>query len=136
MKFSKARIILLCIFLLFLILQMIFIMGTFIKKEISSADALNAIIKIVGIYSVPFAIILVGIFSQKNLSEKQTPKHVFWIALSLAIIWNVILAFRSTIFFLAPEDDINELLTHLNRLGGQTTSWLIAGAFSYFFAKR
>jgi hypothetical protein len=53
-------------------------------------------------------------------------------AMTLAVLWNVLLAWRSISFSLATEDSIAGLIAYLDKIAG-AGSFLVAGALAYFF---
>jgi hypothetical protein len=103
---------------------------TYLRGEIYADELLSPMSKLIAIYSVPFAVILGGIFGQRR--SKKAQSSVFWVAICLTLIWNLLLAWRSVAFALMKEDSVVELSKYFDAMAIYSSS-LIAGLLSYFF---
>ena len=135
MSLSKARITLVSVFLLFFVIQISAIIVVFCKGEIYSHEMLKILLRLLVIYSVHFAVIFGGIFGQHVSGGHQAPKYAFSIALFLSIIWNCLLCWRPLFFCFSINDTSASLLDYMNNVGS-SSSILVAGALSFFFARR
>lgn len=135
MSLTRARIILVSVFLIFFVIQISSIIFVFCKGEIYAHEMLKILLRLLVIYSVHFAIIVGGIFGQHASGELQAPRYAFWIALFLSVIWNGLLCWRPIFFCWSINDTSANLLDYMNNVGSYS-SFLIAGALSFFFAKR
>jgi ascorbate-specific PTS system EIIC-type component UlaA len=135
MSITRARVALVTVFLVGFVSQVLAIAATYLKGEILSKELLALLVKILAVYSVPFAVILGSVFGESKGGVRRASAFAFWLAVILAAIWNLLLAWRTLTFSLATEDSVPELSTYLETIssGG---SFLVAGALAYFFAKR
>jgi hypothetical protein len=91
-------------------------------------------LKIVAVYSVHLTVILGGIFAQPKGPLEDPPAPLAWTAITLAVLWNVLLAWRSLAFSMASQDSAPELIKYLDGVGS-STSFLVTGALAFFFTK-
>lgn len=102
-------------------------------------DLTSLLPKILAIYSIHFAVMLGGVFGRKDSTRaKQVPAGMFWMALTLILIWNLLLVWRSVSFTLAAfqigEDKISDYVSYLTTVSS-SGAFLIVGALAYFFSK-
>jgi hypothetical protein len=129
---NQARFGLLGIFAVCLLAQLIafFAVGSKMWPE----DLQALIFKIVAVYSVHLTVILGGIFAQPKGPLEDPPAPLAWTAITLAVLWNVLLAWRSFAFSMASQDSAPELIKYLDGVGS-STSFLVTGALAFFFTK-
>jgi hypothetical protein len=135
MPITRARAVLVAIFLTGFVLQAIAVVYTFSKGEILSKEVLALLARLLAVYSVPLAVILGGVFGQHKGGLRRASGFAFWLAAVLAGIWNLLLMWRTIAFSLASEDSVPELSAYLETISS-AGSFLVAGALAYFFTKR
>ena len=135
MKMTRARGFLLSIFILFFVVAAASIIVPFINREVYSDSMLAMLKKLLTVYSVPFAVIVGGIFGQRKSQLKSVPPFAFWSFLILAVIWNIFVVWRIVWFALAHDDTVGALTAYLDRVV-PFCYFLVAVGLSYFFAKR
>ncbi len=144
MTLVRARAILVGIFVGGLVLELLSVMTAYSKSVISSADVTNLLVKVLEIYSVQFAVILGGIFARPSSPSNDSPREMaaptpFWVAVSLAMLWNCLMAWRAVEFAVesfipSAEDNVNYFVSYIDEMS-RASSFLVAGALAYFFAK-
>ena len=138
MTINKARVMLLVPFLGSLIIHILAIMTVYQAGAIYRDDLTTLLPKVLTIYSVHLAVIFGGIFGQQARRGKQVPATAFWIALTVTLLWNLLLVWRSISFALIAfnmgEDRINDYLAYLD-IVSSTGAFLVVGALAYFFSK-
>jgi hypothetical protein len=95
-------------------------------------DAL--VLKVLSIYSVHLTVILGAIFAQPKGPLEDPPAPLAWTAIGLALLWNLLLLWRSVYFSLATQDSVTDLIKYLDQIGS-SSSFLVAGATVFFFGK-
>ncbi|HLG12944.1 MAG TPA: hypothetical protein VJH03_00250 [Blastocatellia bacterium] len=135
MRTTRARLILVSVFLVFFVLMIGAIFVPFQKGEIYSESMLTLLKKLLAVYSVHLAVIFGGIFGQWKSGIDKVPTLPFWIGLVLVFIWNALLAWRFLVFCFSEKDTVGALSAYLDTVV-PATSFLVAGALSFFFAKR
>lgn len=131
----RARAYLLTVFLTGLLIHSIALIYAYLRPAIYPETLTQLLIKILGIYSIHFAIIFGGIFGQSVTKTQKASKAIFWIAFSLAILWNLLLVWRTVVFSFASEDSSLELSKYLEEVS-KASSFLVAGALAFFFANK
>jgi hypothetical protein len=129
---NQARFGLLGIFTVCLLAQVIAFLAVGSKMWPEDLQAL--ILKIVAVYSVHLTVILGGIFAQPKGPLEDPPAPLAWTAIALAVLWNVLLAWRSFAFSMASQDSAPELIKYQDGVGS-STSFLVTGALAFFFTK-
>jgi hypothetical protein len=114
------------------------------EEAISNKDLSSLIIKLLSVYSVHLAVIFGGIFAQqRNVNHKGRSARAaglaFWLAIVLAVIWNLLLVWRSVMFGMAAfdvssEDNVGYLSNYIESIAS-AGSFLVAGALTFFFSK-
>lgn len=135
MSTMRARAIIVSTFVGGLTLQLLVFMLTYLRGEISAKDIVILIAKLLSIYSVQMAVILGGIFGQHKSGGRVASSVTFRIAFVLSVLWNLLLLWRSVSFYFAENDQATELVSYLDIVSG-ASSFLVAGALAYFFAKQ
>jgi hypothetical protein len=141
MTITKARNVLVAIFLASLVIQIGAVILTYTEGAIASKDLSTLLLKLLAVYSVHLAVIFGGIFAQQQDGQPvQTPTTAFWVAVVVAAIWNVLLIWRSIAFCAAAfninlNDNVLSLSTYIDDVS-KAGSFLVAGALAFFFTKR
>jgi hypothetical protein len=97
----RSGMILLAVFLGFLMLHISLLSVPYLRDEIGS-DSMNQVaLKFAAMYSVHMSVILAGLFNEHS-REKSLQRHakLFHIALWLAIIWNLLITWRCSLFLI------------------------------------
>jgi hypothetical protein len=145
MSYHKARVTLIVLFIGALVVQVLAIGLTYNKGLITDGDFVNVLLKLLAIYGVHLTIIIGGIIAQvqdekANPRKQKVPSTAFWVALTLASLWNLLLVWRSVKFGLAAYDENSEdnvdLLTNFIEKIAAGGSFLVTGFLAFFFAKR
>lgn len=131
-KFEKAQATLAVSFLFFLSIHFGMIILAYYRGAIYPNDVIKLLLQVLSLYSVPLGIILGGIFGKGLTPKTGTPIMAYLLALILAILWNLILVWRSVTFGIADQDSTIDLLSYLDSISSAST-FLVAGALSYFF---
>lgn len=105
-----------------------------VRNKMWPEDLQALILKIVAVYSVHLTVILGGIFAQPKGSLEDPPASLAWTAITLAVLWNVLLVWRSFSFSMATQDSSSELIKYIDGVGS-STSFLLTGALAFFFTK-
>ena len=124
---------LLATFLLGLVVQLgalIHVRNAMFPEEFQSV-----LIRLLSIYSAQLGVILGGIFAQSGRSAENPPAGVAATALALALLWNVLLAWRTIDFSIAGQDSPSDLMKYLDSIAA-SSSFLVAGALAFFFGKK
>lgn len=140
MNVPRARVILLLVFLGFLVLSAGVVIYAYSSRAIADKDLNTLLTRVLSIYAVHLAIILGGIFGQQDMEKNKLMRLPFWVAMALSITWNVLLTWRLILFGLAAhdpsrDDSVNAVLDYLTNIS-TASSFLVAGALSYFFTKQ
>jgi hypothetical protein len=93
------------------------------------------VVQLLAIYAMPLGAILGGVFGQRSDAEAAAPAQAFWVALAVALLWNVLLTARVLVFALGREDDVSELTDYLAKVSA-ASAFLIAGTLAFYFARK
>lgn len=133
MTFAQARTRLTYIFIFFFAFNNLLIVIPFVKNSYGSESLINIMTRILVVYSVHVAVIVGGVFGQKDSRRDLTSKNSFWIALIMALLWNVLLSFRLIVFTFIETDTTDEdLIKYIDTIA-PASSFLVSGALTYFF---
>jgi hypothetical protein len=140
---TRARAVLVSIFVGGLVIQAIAVIITYSKGAIAYEDLTNLLLKLLAIYSVHLGVIFGGIFAQQQDAQKKSqtaPKTAFWLAVVLASIWNLLLLWRGISFGMAAfnpdsEDNVDRLSSYLQSISS-ASSFLVTGSLAFFFTKK
>jgi hypothetical protein len=141
MTYNRARGVLIAIFVIGLVAQVAAIALTYRAGAIASGDLLDLIKKLLAVYSVHLAVIFAGIFAQKQRARSaRVSGTTFWLAAALALLWNLLLAWRTGVFAAAAydpegEDSVAQLSSYIEGVAS-ASSFLVAGALAFFFTKK
>jgi hypothetical protein len=90
--------------------------------------------KLFGVYSVPFGIILGGMFAQRRSERPASEPAISWFALSLAAVWNLLFVVRSLrLSFSGSGDSVHDFTTYLDKVSA-ASFFLISSALTFYFA--
>ena len=129
---NQARFGLLAIFVLCLAIQLIaFLM---VGHRMWPEDLQSLLLKLLAIYSVHITVILGGMFAQPSGRLEDPPSSLAWTAISLAVLWNALLIWRSLSFSMAPKDSVADLMKYLEGVAS-ASSFLVTGTLAFFFTK-
>jgi FtsH-binding integral membrane protein len=129
---SRVRIALLAIFTLGLVCQIVAFVT--IRQRMWQDELDGLILKLVALYSVHFGVILGGVFAQAGDHDQEVSPFLGWTAMGLAVLWNLLLGWRSVAFALASADSVQDLTRYLEAVSVRS-SYLVAGALAFFFTK-
>lgn len=132
MTMNQARFGLLTIFILCLTVQLVAFFA--VARKMWPEDLQSLVVKILAIYSVHLTVILGGIFAQPKGPLEDPPATLAWTAISLALLWNVLLMWRSVSFSLATQDSTADLTKYLDSIAS-ASSFLVTGALAFFFTR-
>jgi len=135
MTIGVARGILLSTFIISFLIGAGSIFQVFVKSKIYSDSMSSMLLKLLSIYSAPLAVIIGGIFAQRNTQIRSVHTIAFWSAFILSAIWNILIVGRFLLFTLTADDTVGALTSYLNALV-PPSYFLVMGGLSYFFAKQ
>jgi hypothetical protein len=129
---NQARFGLLAIFVSCLGVQLIafFVAGHKMWPE----ELQSLVVKILAVYSVHLTVILGGIFAQPKGPLENPSGSLAWTSIVLALLWNVLLIWRSVSFSMATHDSVGDLMKYLDGIAS-ASSFLVTGALAFFFTK-
>lgn len=135
---GSPRTLLLIIFLVGLVIQL----GAAVYKysqpdELSNNDLTVFITKLLALYSPQLGVIIGGIFAKERVERPRRGRasSVFAVAVTLAVLWNLLLIWRTMAYSFSRNDELANLLKYLDTVSA-ASSFLIAGAMAYFFAEK
>lgn len=136
MTITKARSVLLSIFVISFLLITLLIIIPFIKGEYGSESLLTLVKKILVVYSVHFGVIAGGIFGKENPKRTLTSGLSFRLAFVMALIWNILLVWRCVAFTFIETDTTDEEIVNYIDTIAPASSFLISGALVFFFTNQ
>jgi hypothetical protein len=132
MTMNRARYGLLAIFGVGLVIQVVAFFS--VSQRMWPEDLQALIIKLLGLYSVPFGVILGGMFAQPKERLKEVPGGIGVAALLVAILWNSLLVWRTLSFRFATQDSATAVIQYMEAVSG-AGAFLVAGMLAFFFGK-
>ena len=141
MTIARARVSIVAVFLACLVVQAAAVILAYSKDAIAYGDLASLVTKLLAVYSVHLAVIFGGMFAQHSEDEPVlAPPVAFWLALVLAVMLNLLLAWRSVLFTVAAfdssrDDSVEHLMSYIETISS-ASSFLVAGALTFFFAKK
>jgi hypothetical protein len=99
---------------------------------IDNEDMVDLYAKVVSLYFIHLSIIITGFFGQEKLKKGRSLQNVFWAALSLSIVWNIMFFWRLVYYCAVATDDIPSIESYISKVT-MPTSFLVTGALAYFF---
>ena len=131
----RAQALLVSVFLAGLALQVLFIGALSFEHALRETGFRQLFLTLLSVYSVPFAVIVAGVFGgQLSRPSKRYSGFPFGIAITLTVLWNLLLCGRTVMFALSGgpwrvvDRDLHEIST--------SASFLVAGALTFFFTHR
>ena len=132
MNLTRTRYALIWIFIVFLAMQLGCL---FIARGRMWPEEFTSIVqKLLATYAAQLGLVLGAVFAKQKASTGNPQLGLSWVALILAIIWNLLLAARTISFSLAQQDSIADLIKYFDTVG-PAGAFLVAGAIAYFFGK-
>lgn len=135
MSYLKSRSILLALFVFFFVVSFTFLAVFYVRSDpltIDKEEIVDLLAKVVSLYFIHLSIIITGYFGQARLREGTPQPSLFWAALSLSIIWNLMFIWRLIYFCLSTTDDIPSIESYISKVT-MLSSFLVTGALAYFF---
>jgi len=136
MKGYAAQLWLISIFLFFLVLQVVLLVVCQVLNAMGPDKLKDLSVQLLTIYSVPLSVIIAGVFAKKHDPAKRDA--IYYTAVVLAILWNVLLAWRTIALTLAAlgvgEDKAKDFSEYLESVS-KASMFLISGMLAYYFAK-
>jgi len=129
---NRVRFGLLAIFAFGLAIQMAAFLA--VSGKMWPEDLQSLIVKLLGLYAAPLGVILGGMFAQPKGPLAEPPAALGGAALFLAVLWNLLLAWRSLSFSFATQDSATDVIKYMESVSGAST-FLVAGMLAFFFAK-
>ena len=129
---GRAQVILVATFLVALTIDCLAVAESYRQGAIYGNEAQMLVKVILAIYSIPLGVILGGVFGQKKLGAQRRVGVQFWVALILAIMWNVLLAARMLVFLFAADDSVRDLQEYLREVP-TAGLFLVGSSLTYFF---
>jgi hypothetical protein len=127
---------LLSIFLFFFALQTALLVVCRVSNGIGAEKLQELIVQLVTIYSIPLSVIIAGIFAKRRRATKLD--GIFYASVALAILWNGLLAWRTSELTLAAvgvgEDNAKFFSEYMESVS-KASAFLISGLLTYYFAK-
>jgi hypothetical protein len=132
---GRAALIIIFIFLLSLVAHIAIQVAMWIHGAIYEENVREATLKILIIYSVPLAALLGPLFKKQNRASQRIPGTTYIVALSMSVIWNLLLVYRSVMFATQNDDQESTLFKYLDDVSAAST-FLVIGVLSYFSTSR
>src|SRR5262245_13824818 len=92
-----------------------------------SSHLQRLILVVLGVYSVPLGTILGGMFGERRIAAGRVAPPAFWVALSVSIIWNLLLLVRIVVFGVAHDDSVEDFAGYLATVSA-ASSFLVTGS--------
>lgn len=102
-------------------------------RDIFGPELEAAAKQMLSVYAVHFAVILGGIFANKDADFPVPPPNVGWAAIALSSLWNVLVLWRVVWFAFDSGDKIEFLREYLQTVPAES-AFLVTGMLTYFFA--
>lgn len=131
LSLNKCRAILFCVFLLALVVQ--FLVLASVRAEMRPGDLQALTLQLLGTYGVHLGVMIAGVFAAKGPGTQRVAILPFWIALTLSLLWNLLLGWF-TYAFITSDSSVAVLAEQITSVS-EASSFLVAGALAYFFVK-
>jgi hypothetical protein len=130
MTLRASRAWLLGIFLVFLSLQIVALLcaGSIMWPE----EQESLIVKCLTVYSVHLGVMLGAIFAKPKAGRAHTTRFIAFTGITLTLIWNLVLVWRTISFAVFQHDKVADLLKYLDSVSS-ASNFLVAGALAFFF---
>jgi hypothetical protein len=133
MKFRVAQLSILSVFMTCLLVDLTLIAVSYGRNAIYSDNFKDLSVRFLVIYSIPLGITISGILGKGISAARMAPKGAFWVAVALAIAWNVPILARTIMFTFSADDRVASLTDYIDAVAS-AGSFLTASALTYFFA--
>ncbi len=128
---SQSRAMLFAVFLLGLVAQFLALVS--VRTEMRPGELQALTLQLLGSYGVHLGVMIAGVFAQEARKTRRVAMLPFGLALALALLWNLLLAWF-TFAFITSDYSVAVLSEQITAVS-QASSFLVAGALAYFFAK-
>lgn len=128
---NQSRAILFAVFVFGLIAQFLALIS--VRAEMRPGELQALTLQLLGTYGVHLGVMIAGVFAQEGATTRRVAMLPFWIALTLALLWNLLLGWF-TYAFITSDSSVALLAEQITSVS-QASSFLVAGALVYFFAK-
>ena len=115
-----------------LVLQLSLVALSYGRSAIYSDDLRDLVVRFLAVYSVPLGAIISGIFGKSASSDLPAPERAFWVAVSLAALWNLLILGRTLLFTFSATDKVSALTEYVDAVVA-ASSFLTVAALTYFF---
>ena len=132
MNLIRIRYALIWIFIIFLAVQLGCLFTA--RGRMWPEEFTSIVQKLLATYAAQLGLVLGAVFAKQKASRGNPQPGLSWVALILAIIWNLLLAARSISFCFAQQDSVADLTKYLDTVG-PAGAFLVAGVIAYFFGK-
>lgn len=137
MAMSRARQILAAVFIAGLAFHIAIGVFAFSQRAIYDADVVELFTRVLKIYSVHLGLVFGAIFAAARSTRTVTGS--FWLAFTVAILWNLLLGWRGVAFALAAtgrlDDSVQDYVAYLEGIPSQS-AFLVTGMLAFFFVKK
>ena len=128
---NQARAILFTVFVFGLVAQFLALVS--VQAEMRPGELQALTLQLLGSYGVHLGVMIAGVFAQEGSKTRRVAMLPFWIAMTLALLWNLLLGWF-TYAFITSNSSVTLLAEQITAVS-QASSFLVAGALTYFFAK-
>jgi hypothetical protein len=135
MSIARSQVIIAFIFILSLVLQVAVVFYDELRGYLYADERTDIILKLLAVYAVHLAVIVGGIFSQRIEGATRAPQTASWLAISLSLVWNLLLIGHVFSFVFSGTDQNQDLKAQLTSISS-VSSFLLTGALAYFFTRR
>lgn len=99
------------------------------------ADTLkDIVVRLLVTYAMPLGTIVGGVYGQRDAVGAPSSAQAFWVALIVALLWNLLLVVRIVVFGFAKEDDAAALIAYFNDVSTASV-FLVTGTLAFYFAR-
>ncbi len=134
MTIKAARGGLAAVFLACLSIQAAVFFGLVARHALQWSEAWPLLKDLLVVYSIPLAVILAGVFADRQAPRNKARPLTAWVALAVSGLWNVLLVVPTLIYFFSPEASPDSVEAALKN--SASANFLVAGALTYFFGER
>jgi hypothetical protein len=135
MNAARSRIVLIALFLTSLALSIVVIAVVYLRGGIYANHLQQLMLAVLAVYSVPLGTILGGMFGERGMRANRIAAPAFWVALTVSLLWNLLLLVRVVIFGVARDDSVEDFAGYLTTVSA-ASSFLVVGALAFFFTKK
>jgi hypothetical protein len=128
----RAQALLVSVFTIGLASQIVVVGYLSMEQAIRDDGFRTLLLTLLSVYSMPFAVILAGAFADRTVSPKRYSTFSFSIAITVTLLWNLLLCGRTAMFALNKEDSWRTVNAYLREVS-TAASFLVAGTLTFFF---